>query len=102
MWTEIASLVMIIRMVMDIDDDYDEKPCVAGVERIRLSKTLSAAGSRKSQTNLELVKLIKLRTGTKLVKYSDAVIYNVSYYMRQTPWKTANISTAASTLKLIV
>ena len=80
MWTDIASLViMIIRIsVMDIGDDYErKKPCVAGVERIRLSKTLSAAGSRKSKTNLELVKLIKLRTGTKLVKYSDAVIYNV-------------------------
>ena len=77
MWTDIASLViMIIRIsVMDIGDDYErKKPCVAGVERIRLSKTLSAAGSRKSKTNLELVKLIKSRTGTKLVKYSDAVV----------------------------
>ena len=51
-----------------------KKPCVTGVERIRLSKTLSAAGSSKSKTNLELVKLIKSRTGTKLVKYSDAVV----------------------------
>ena len=38
-----------------------KKHCVTGVERIRLSKTLSAAGSRKSKTNLELVKLIQIK-----------------------------------------
>ena len=63
-WGEIASVGVYDHVDNDDDDDYDDygdgendekhQPCVIGVERVRLSKTLFPIGPPKSKPYLIL------------------------------------------------